>query len=78
MVLVIWQLETGHRDFLPRLGAKLKGIVLSPDQTLIALRTSDNSIKLINARSRHLEISVEGVATYCTESKKTYFDGFDD
>ena len=61
MVLVIWQLETGHRDYMPRLGAPIEGITLSPDGILFALQCSDNAIRVINSRNRELETSVEGV-----------------
>lgn len=60
MVLVIWQLSTGRRDFMPRLGAPICGITVSPDQTLMALRLDDNCVKIINSRSRELEVLVEG------------------
>eukprot|EP01122_Echinamoeba_exundans_P011971 TRINITY_DN4912_c0_g1_i1.p1 TRINITY_DN4912_c0_g1~~TRINITY_DN4912_c0_g1_i1.p1 ORF type:complete len:1058 (+),score=262.85 TRINITY_DN4912_c0_g1_i1:408-3176(+) len=60
MVLVVWQLSTGSRDFLPRLGAPIEDIVISPDQTLMALTLADNCVKIVNTRSRELEVLVEG------------------
>jgi WD40 repeat protein len=60
MVLVVWQLATGSRDFLPRLGAPIEDIVISPDQTLMALTLADNCVKIVNTRSRELEVLVEG------------------
>lgn len=61
MVLVFWQLESGKKDWLPRLNAPIHGISHSPDESLIALRCSDNTIKLINSRSRLLQVCVEGI-----------------
>jgi WD40 repeat protein len=60
-VVVIWQLESGNRDFIPRLGAAILGLTLSPDQLLLAVRMSDNSIKFANTRSRASEGVVEGI-----------------
>jgi NET1-associated nuclear protein 1 (U3 small nucleolar RNA-associated protein 17) len=61
MVLVIWQLESGKKDWLPRLSAPILGMSHTPDETLLAIRCSDNTIKLINSRSRLLQVSVEGI-----------------
>lgn len=69
-VLVIWQLETGRRDFLPRLGAGVIGITCTPDQTLLALRCDNNSIKIINARNRLLQVNIQGVSIGSYLNKK--------
>lgn len=61
MVLVIWQLESGKKDWLPRLTAPIIGMSHTPDETLLAIRCSDNTIQLLNSRSRLLQVSVEGV-----------------
>jgi NET1-associated nuclear protein 1 (U3 small nucleolar RNA-associated protein 17) len=61
MVLVIWQLESGKKDWLPRLNAPILGMCHTPDETLLAIRCSDNTIKLINSRSRLLQVCVEGI-----------------
>lgn len=60
-VLVVWQLTTGRRDYLPRLGAGVLGITKTPDETLLALRCDNNTIKIINSRSRLLQVNIEGV-----------------
>lgn len=60
-VLVVWQLATGRRDFLPRLGAGVLGITKTPDETLLALRCDNNTIKIINSRNRLLQVNIEGV-----------------
>lgn len=74
MVLVIWQLESGKKDWLPRLPAPIIGMSHTPDETLLAIRCSDNTIKLINSRSRLLQVAVEGVnltTPYLDRSKLT-------
>lgn len=73
MVLVIWQLESGKKDFLPRLGAVILGINSSPDETLLSIRCADNTIKIINSRSRLLHVNVQGIDLpgWETNMKKT-------
>ncbi|XP_049848257.1 WD repeat-containing protein 75-like [Schistocerca gregaria] len=61
MVLVVWQLESGRRDFLPRLGAPIHCIAHTPDESLLALCFGDNTIKLINSRSFFLQVKIEGI-----------------
>lgn len=41
-VLVLWQFKTHHKQFLPRLGAPIKHICSSSDDTLIAVSHMDN------------------------------------
>lgn len=74
MVLVIWQLESGKKDWLPRLTAPIIGMSHTPDESLLAIRCSDNTIQLLNSRSRLLQVSVEGVnlaTPYLDRSKLT-------
>ncbi|KAI5361014.1 putative WD40/YVTN repeat-like-containing domain superfamily [Septoria linicola] len=47
-VLVIWQLETGHKQFLPHLTAEIERIVVSPKGTQYALQMGDNSIMVLS------------------------------
>ncbi|KAF2210252.1 hypothetical protein CERZMDRAFT_99667 [Cercospora zeae-maydis SCOH1-5] len=47
-VLVIWQLETGHKQFLPHLTAEIERIVVSPSGTKYALQMGDNSIMVLS------------------------------
>lgn len=61
MVLVIWQLETETREYIPRVGAPIWNIVFSPDTTLWALQCQDNAIRLVNTRSRRLDLAIEGI-----------------
>jgi NET1-associated nuclear protein 1 (U3 small nucleolar RNA-associated protein 17) len=50
-VLVLWQLDTGHRTFLPRMGAPLCTIMVSPSSDYFAVTCEDNSVRLISAMS---------------------------
>jgi NET1-associated nuclear protein 1 (U3 small nucleolar RNA-associated protein 17) len=47
-VLVLWQLETGKKQFLPHLTAEVERIVVSPNGTKYALQMGDNSIMVIS------------------------------
>lgn len=38
-VLVVWQLDTGKKKFLPRIGSPLLYILLSPDSSLSSVST---------------------------------------
>ncbi|RUS16393.1 WD40-repeat-containing domain protein [Endogone sp. FLAS-F59071] len=60
-VLVLWQLETGHKQFLPRLGSEIRSITVSPDQNLYALGHLDNSIRIVSALNLELRQSVQGL-----------------
>lgn len=60
-VLVMWQLETGHKQFLPRVGGEIKSITISPNQSLYALSEADNSIRIINAVSQQIVRIIQGL-----------------
>ncbi|KND02750.1 uncharacterized protein SPPG_01833 [Spizellomyces punctatus DAOM BR117] len=59
MVLVVWQLRTRHKQFLPRLGSEIFSIAVSPDQTSYALYHKDNTVRLISA----INLTVKRVVT---------------
>jgi hypothetical protein len=46
-VLVEWQIATGRRNCIPRLGAPLIGISISGDGSFYGTIVEDNSIKII-------------------------------
>ncbi|KAF0379969.1 WD40 repeat-like protein [Gigaspora margarita] len=60
-VLVIWQIETGHTQFLPRLGSEIRSVTISPDQTLYAINLLDNSIKILSAINLEIKQAVQGL-----------------
>lgn len=47
-VLVIWQLETGQKQFLPHLTAEVERLVVSPNGTQYALQLGDNSVMVLS------------------------------
>uniref|UniRef100_A0A7S4E0P5 WD repeat-containing protein 75 second beta-propeller domain-containing protein n=1 Tax=Lotharella globosa TaxID=91324 RepID=A0A7S4E0P5_9EUKA len=61
-VLVIWQLETKAKQFLPRLGSVIRSITISPDGNIYALALADNSLKFVDAVSNSESLHVKGLA----------------
>ena len=47
-VLVLWQLETGHKQFLPHLTSEIKDIAINQIGDRYALHMGDNSIMVLN------------------------------
>jgi len=41
-VLVMWQYKTHHQEFLPRLGAPINHLAVSPDDSLTAVSQNEN------------------------------------
>jgi NET1-associated nuclear protein 1 (U3 small nucleolar RNA-associated protein 17) len=60
-VLVLWQLQTRHKDFLPRLGSDIMSISVSPDQTLMALGHQDNTIRIASTVNMTVKQAVMGL-----------------
>mmetsp|Transcript_16720 Transcript_16720/g.32491 ORF Transcript_16720/g.32491 Transcript_16720/m.32491 type:complete len:829 (+) Transcript_16720:142-2628(+) len=53
-VLVVWQLETGARVFLPRLGGVITRVTASTDGAHYAVLMETSAIKIIDARTRRV------------------------
>eukprot|EP01027_Heterolobosea_sp_BB2_P019235 GEZU01027017.1.p1 GENE.GEZU01027017.1~~GEZU01027017.1.p1 ORF type:complete len:739 (+),score=128.73 GEZU01027017.1:281-2497(+) len=68
-VLVQWQLAKGKKDFLPRLGASIQAIAVSPCTTKYALVCNDNRIRIIDAAANCLERTLTGVLPGVTTRK---------
>ena len=47
-VLVVWHIDTLKRQFRPRIGGEIRGIIASNTDQYIAVVTSDNIIKVLN------------------------------
>ncbi|KAJ2888010.1 NET1-associated nuclear protein 1 [Coemansia asiatica] len=60
-VLVLWQLGTDTKSFLPRLGSDIMGIAVSPDQMLYALTLRDNTVRVFSALDRSLVSMLQGL-----------------
>ncbi|KAI7860103.1 WD40-repeat-containing domain protein [Circinella umbellata] len=60
-VLVFWQLETGFKQFLPRLGGEINSISVSPDHKYYCVGLADNSIRLINSITQKVDQVIQGL-----------------
>ncbi|XP_074272497.1 uncharacterized protein LOC141596286 [Silene latifolia] len=60
-VLVLWQLDTGKRKFLPQLGSPLLYFVHSPDPTLSVISCADNQIHILKMTSLEILKSIAGI-----------------
>ncbi|GAX72998.1 hypothetical protein CEUSTIGMA_g450.t1 [Chlamydomonas eustigma] len=61
-VLVIWQVETGGQNFLPRLGGPLTSILPSPKgPSKYLISQADNTLRVINTASMKVESSIFGL-----------------
>lgn len=61
-VLVLWDVVSGRRAYMPRLGGSLVGIAsCAEDDAKYSIRQSDNTIRVINAASMRVECSIHGL-----------------
>lgn len=60
-VVVIWQLDTGHKQFLPRMGGSIASITISPNHRFYCLGLDDNSIRLVNGITQSIEQVIQGL-----------------
>ncbi|CEP07902.1 hypothetical protein [Parasitella parasitica] len=60
-VMVIWQLDTGHKQFLPRMGGSISSITISPNHRFYCLCLDDNSIRLVNSVTQSIEQVIQGL-----------------
>ncbi|KAJ3048263.1 hypothetical protein HK097_010731, partial [Rhizophlyctis rosea] len=70
-VLVIWQLGTKHKDFLPRLGWTIQSLTVTPDQQHYAVGLGNNSVLVIGAAGMKIRMSLAGVI--CANMDKTKY-----
>lgn len=60
-VLVLWQADSHHKQFVPRLGAQITAICVSNDQKYFAVSHADNCIRIISAADMSVKLSISGV-----------------
>ena len=58
---MLWQLETGQRQYLPHLGAAIESIVVSPSGSSYALRLADNSAMVLSTSELQPTFSIAGI-----------------
>ncbi|XP_077244588.1 transducin/WD40 repeat-like superfamily protein isoform X2 [Tasmannia lanceolata] len=60
-VLVVWQLDTGKKKFLPRIGSALLYFKDSPDPSFSSISCADNQIHLLKMPSMEILMSIAGI-----------------
>ncbi|PON79543.1 WD repeat containing protein [Trema orientale] len=60
-VLVVWQLDTGKKKFLPRIGSPLLYFTDSPDPSLSSISCADNRIHILKMPSMEILKSISGI-----------------
>ncbi|KAK9119657.1 hypothetical protein Scep_017750 [Stephania cephalantha] len=67
-VLVVWQLETGNKKFLPRIGSPLLyfNFADSPDTSLSSISCADNQIHLLTMPAMRISKSISGIKPRCS------------
>ncbi|TQS36652.1 hypothetical protein Golomagni_02891 [Golovinomyces magnicellulatus] len=69
-VLVLWQLETGKRQFLPHMSAVIENIVVSPNGSSYAIQLSDNSLMALSTADLLPKMIITGIQTPIIQSSK--------
>lgn len=69
-MLIIWQLETGHKQELPHLSADIESIVVSPEGSSYAVRLADNSAMILSTTELRSTFSVAGIQLPATSKAK--------
>ena len=59
--LVLWQLETGQKQFLPHLGSPVESIVVSPTGSSYSVRLADNSAMILSTSELKPTFSTTGI-----------------
>ncbi|WCJ37640.1 Transducin/WD40 repeat-like superfamily protein [Euphorbia peplus] len=65
-VLVVWQLDTGNKKFLPRIGSPLLYYTDSPDPSLSSISCADNQIHILKMPSMGILKSISGIKLPCS------------
>ncbi|XP_057726673.1 uncharacterized protein LOC130942019 [Arachis stenosperma] len=60
-VLVLWQLDSGKKKFLPRIGSPLLYFIESPDPSLSLISCADNQIHMLKTPSMEIIKSISGI-----------------
>ena len=58
---MLWQIDTGHRQFLPHLTSAIENIVVSPSGTSYAIRLADNSVMVLSTTELKPKANISGI-----------------
>lgn len=65
-VLVLWQLDTSARQYLPHLSSAIESLVVSPSGSAYAIRLSDNSVMVLSTTELKPTASISGIQYQCS------------
>ncbi|KAJ3145997.1 WD repeat-containing protein 75 [Geranomyces variabilis] len=71
-VLVVWQLSTRRKQFLPRLSTPIRSLSISPDQTMYAVTHGDNSVRVIASATMITKFISAGPPPYDASSRRPW------
>lgn len=60
-MLVLWQLDTGRKQFLPHLSAAIEGLVVSPSGSSYAVRLANNSAMVLSTAELEPKVCISGI-----------------
>lgn len=70
-VLVLWQLDTGKKDFLPHLSSSIENIVVSPTGSSYAVHLDDNSTMVLSTAEMKPTTYVSGIQSLAFSDKRS-------
>jgi NET1-associated nuclear protein 1 (U3 small nucleolar RNA-associated protein 17) len=70
-VLVLWQLDTGAKDYLPHLSASIENIVVSPRGSSYAIHLDDNSTMVLSTAELQPTTYISGVQSLVLSDTKS-------
>ncbi|KAF5017114.1 hypothetical protein F66182_11003 [Fusarium sp. NRRL 66182] len=62
-VLVLWQMDTGRKDFLPHLSGSVENIAVSPNGSSYVVHLDDNSVMVISTAEMKPTAYIAGIQT---------------
>ena len=69
-VLVLWQLDTGKKQFLPHLSATIQNLVVSPSGTSYGIQLADNSTMVLSVAELKPTANIAGIQTSILDSEE--------
>ncbi len=63
-MLVLWQLDTGKKQFLPHMSATIQNVVVSPSGTSYGIQLGDNSTMVLSVAELKPTANIAGIQTF--------------
>ena len=69
-MLVLWQLDTGKKQFLPHMSATIRNVVVSPSGTSYGVQLGDNSTMILSVTELSPTANIAGIQTSVLDSEE--------